>query len=46
MNNKIGISLGWNCNSIIEGVKLGINSYLTCPFDGMVSDYEGIIKCI
>lgn len=51
MNNKIGISLGWNCNSAIEGIKLGIRKtkqqgYLTCPFDEMISNYEGIIKCI
>ena len=49
--NKVGISLGWNCNSAVEGVKLGIRKtkrqgYLTCPFDEMVSNYEGIIKCI
>jgi hypothetical protein len=49
--NKVGISLGWNCNGAIHGVKTGIrlskkNGYLTCPFDEMVSNLSGIIKCI
>jgi len=48
---NIGISLGWNCNSAVHGVKNGIreskiNGYKTCPFDEMVSNYPGIIKCI
>ena len=49
--NNIGISLGWNCNSAIHGVEIGIRKtklkgYLTCPFDEMVSNFDGIIKCI
>jgi hypothetical protein len=49
--NKVGISLGWRCKSASEGVQLGIRKrknegYLTCPFDEMVSNYQGIIKCI
>ena len=45
------ISLGFNCNSAVEGVRLGIrntklNGYKTCVFDEMVSNYKGIIDCI
>ena len=48
--NNIGISLGWNCHSANYGVKEGIrnkkeNGYLTCPFDMMVSNYQGIVDC-
>ena len=48
--NKIGISLGWNCNGAIYGVQTGIRKkkeegYLTCPFDEMVTNLSGIIKC-
>ena len=51
MLNKIGISLGWNCNGAVFGVKNGLrekkeNGYLTCVFDEMVSNFPGIIKCI
>ncbi len=50
-NNKIGISLGWNCHSASKGVELGIrntkaNGYGTCPFDEMITNYKGIIECI
>ena len=46
-----GISLGWNCNSAICGVSLGLrntkqNGYKTCPFDEIVTNYKGIIDCI
>jgi hypothetical protein len=49
--NKVGISLGWNCNSAIYGVNNGIrlekkDGYKTCPFDEMLSNLPGIIKCI
>jgi hypothetical protein len=49
--NKVGISLGWNCNGTVHGVVTGIrssknNGYLTCPFDEMVSNLSGIVKCI
>jgi hypothetical protein len=49
--NKIGISLGWNCNSAIHGVQNGIrmskkDGYLTCPFDEMVTNLSGLIKCL
>jgi hypothetical protein len=49
--NKVGISLGWNCNSAVIGVKNGIrgkktDGYLTCPFDEMVTNLSGIIKCL
>jgi len=47
----IAISLGWNCNSAIYGVQNNIRKtksegYLTCPFDEMVTNLSGIIKCI
>lgn len=46
-----GISLGWNCHSAITGVYSGLrntkqNGYKTCPFDEMVSNYQGIIDCL
>ena len=49
--NKVGISLGWNCYSAIYGVNNNIRTkktdgYNTCPFDEMVSNYNGIVKCI
>lgn len=49
--SKVGISLGWRCKSASEGVQLGIRKrknegYLTCPFDLIMSNYPGIIKCI
>ena len=45
------ISLGFNCNSAIKGVRRGIrntklNGYKTCVFDEMVSNYKGVIECI
>jgi hypothetical protein len=47
---KVGISLGWNCNGAIHGVEVGIrgkkDGYLTCPFDEMVTNLSGIIKCL
>lgn len=47
----IGISLGWNCSPAILGVEQGYRSqkkdgYTTCPFDEMISSYEGIVQCI
>jgi hypothetical protein len=46
-----GISLGWNCHSASTGVSMGIrgtksNGYKTCPFDEMITNYEGIVECI
>jgi hypothetical protein len=46
-----GISLGWNCNSAGWGVNNGVrktkeNGYKTCPFDTMITNYQGIIDCI
>jgi hypothetical protein len=43
-----GISLGWNCSSAVYGVSSGIrntkqNGYKTCPFDGMITNYKGIV---
>jgi hypothetical protein len=45
------MSLGYNCNSAIKGVRRGIrntklNGYKTCVFDEMISNYKGIIDCI
>ena len=45
------VSLGWNCQSAMTGVSLGIrttklNGYQTCPFDEMITNYRGIINCI
>ena len=49
--NKIGISLGWNCASANYGIGTGLrlrkqDGYTTCPFDAMVSNIDGIIKCL
>ena len=49
--NKIGISIGWNCSPAMFGVSIGLremksNGYETCPFDEMVSNYQGILECI
>jgi hypothetical protein len=48
---SIGISLGWRCKSALYGVDIGIRTrkldgYKTCPFDKMVSNYEGLVQCI
>lgn len=45
------ISLGWNCNSAIQGVALNVrstkqNGYKTCVFDEMITNYNGVIDCI
>ena len=47
----VAISLGWNCSSATMGVDMGIRKtraqgYLTCPFDEMNSNYEGVVECI
>jgi hypothetical protein len=49
--NNISISLGWNCYSAIYAVnnemrKRKSEGYNTCPFDEMVTNYHGIIKCL
>ena len=49
--NKVGISLGWNCQSATDSISLGlrttkINGYNTCPFDLMVTNIDGVIQCI
>lgn len=49
--NRTGISLGWNCSSAQDGLRLGLRKtkgegYKTCPFDMMVSNYIGMCKCI
>jgi hypothetical protein len=45
------ISLGWRCRSAGHAVDIGIRTrkedgYKTCPFDMMVSNYEGLVQCI
>lgn len=47
----IGISLGNVCESAVYGVQKGLRKteaqgYNICPFDLMVSNYNGIIECI
>lgn len=47
----VGISLGWNCHSASWGVDHGFRGrraqgYQTCPFDEMVTNYEGVVACI
>ena len=47
----IAISLGWNCDSAVKGVQLGlrkrrVEGYKTCPFDAMISNYNGVVQCI
>ena len=45
------ISLGWNCESAVKGVSMGIrnkkaNGYTTCPFDECITNYNGVIECL
>ena len=51
MTTRVGISLGCNYYSAMYGVEHGIrgikeNGYKTCPFDLMISNFDGIIECI
>jgi hypothetical protein len=44
-----GVSLGWNCSSAVSGVTLELrktkgNEYETCPFDKIITNYQGIIE--
>lgn len=46
-----GLSLGWNCYSAVEGVSKNLRNkkqdgYKTCPFDEMITNYNGVIECI
>jgi len=48
---SIGISLGWNCESVKYGIDIGIRKtkqtgYTTCVFDLMVTNYPGVISCL
>ena len=48
---SVGISLGWNCHTTTMAVQHGLrdlkeNGYKTCPFDLMVTNYEGVIQCL
>lgn len=45
------ISLGWNCHPAMLGIEQGlrkrkIDGYKTCPFDEMITNYNGIVQCI
>ncbi len=47
----VGISLGWNCYPATHGVESGLrkqkkDGYKTCPFDEMITNYDGIVQCI
>jgi hypothetical protein len=49
--DEIGISLGNVCYSAVWSKENGIrksreDGYKTCPFDLMISNYNGIVKCI
>ena len=49
--NKIAISLGVACEAAMYGVnnnlrKRKCDGYMTCPFDEMISNYNGVIECI
>ena len=51
MSSRVGISLGWNCYSAMHSVEHGIRArketgYKTCPFDTMISNFDGIVECI
>ena len=50
INNRIPISLGWNCTpAIFRANNLNYkknNGYLTCPFDLAVTPYLGLCQCI
>jgi len=48
---KVGISLGRSCLPAAWGVHWNYrdtkeNGYTTCPFDMMITNYKGIVKCI
>jgi hypothetical protein len=48
---SVGISLGWNCYTTTMAVQQGLrdrkeNGYKTCPFDLMVTNYQGVIQCL
>lgn len=47
----IVISLGWNCGPSMFSVSTGmrkrkVDGYKSCPFDTMINNYEGMIRCI
>lgn len=47
--NNVGISLGWNCHSVVVGVNHGLrkeDGYKTCVFDTMISNFDGVVECI
>ena len=48
---QVGISLGWDCYTALNGVYNGMRArkkdgYNTCPFDKMLSNFDGIVECI
>lgn len=45
------ISLGWNCGPSVMTVDKGLrprkaDGYKTCPFDYMITNYDGLVECI
>lgn len=48
---KTAISLGWDYNPSIYNINNNLRSkkfegYKTCPFDWMITNYDGIVECI
>lgn len=48
---KTAISLGWDCEPAIWGVVNNLrgnkaDGYKTCPFDRMITNYNGMVECI
>lgn len=48
---RIAISLGWDCGPATYAVNKKLretknNGYMTCPFDLMITNYDGIVECI
>jgi hypothetical protein len=49
--NNIAISLGYNCDPAMYGIENNLrkskkDGYKTCPFDLMITNYDGVVKCI
>jgi hypothetical protein len=47
----VGISLGANCGAAARGKFFGVRAskeqgYKTCPFDLILSNYPGLLKCL
>lgn len=49
MTDNIGISIGWDCGPASYGCqhqlrKYKSEGYMTCPFDLMITNYNGIVE--